>query len=59
MSGTTIVPPAITVTPDPSPKSEAASSAEVGEMTSVAFVIENPSSVVRQVRGESIPTGVG
>ena len=40
MSGMTIVPPPITVTPEPSPKAETASSGEAGRTTSVTAVIE-------------------
>src|SRR4029079_10470698 len=41
----TIVPPPTTVTPDPSPNCATASSAEVGNRTSVACVMDIPSVV--------------
>src|SRR6186997_2658499 len=41
----TIVPPPTTVTPDPSPNCATASSAEVGNRTSVACVMNLPSVV--------------
>ena len=40
MSGITIVPPPITVTPAPSPKAETASSGDAGRRTSVTAVME-------------------